>query len=81
MSVILKTVECVNAAGQSVLRQGARYEVIVDVKRAATGRFPSGDAPFASGYVVRPVGDMRCLTGVMNRERFKDVAASSTGDY
>lgn len=58
-------VTCIDASNQSLLQQGARYEIVADVKSAKTIRLET-----ASGYVVR--GELRtnALPCVFKRSRF-----------
>ena len=58
-------VTCIDASNQPLLQQGARYEIVADVKSAKTARSES-----ASGYVVRGELCTNALPCVFKRTRF-----------
>ena len=61
----LPLVTCIDASHQTLLEQGARYEIVADVHSAKTARHET-----ASGYVVRGELQTKALPCVFQRARF-----------
>ena len=68
----LPLVTCIDASPQTLLEQGARYEIVADVHSATTARLET-----ASGYVVRSELHTKALPCVFKRSRFTPAQPST----
>ena len=69
----LPLVTCIDASQQTLLEQGALYEIVADVQCARTTRTET-----ASGYVVRGALCTNALPCVFRRSRFSPAPQRST---
>ena len=68
----LPLVTCIDASQQTLLEQGARYEIVADVHSATTARLET-----ASGSVVRSELHTKALPCVFKRSRFTPAQPST----